>query len=115
MKPDLNNNLDLDELLEVISQLNTILSSDLTLNECISTCRLTRLPLRLQVWAQDYKYQLSRLETIRDELVSQATSSCGNSKEGHQWTEDFIELKNGDKMQKIIYCSKCELQIEAHF
>lgn len=110
MKPDLNNSLDLDELLEVINNLNTILSSEQTLNECTSTCHLTRLPLRLQVWAQDYKYQLSRLKSIRDELVGQATSKCGNSKEGHQWTEDFIELNNGDKMQKIIYCSKCELQ-----
>lgn len=109
MQSDLNNNLELDELLEVINQLNVILVSEQALNYCINLCHRTRLPLRLQVWAQDFKYQLRRLESIKDDLVKLSVFKCCDSKGGHQWTEDYIELKNGEKMQKITYCSKCEM------
>jgi len=103
-----DNNLELKEIIGVIDKLNSILASEQTLNECISLCRLTRLPLRLQVWAQDYKYQLNRLESIKEDLAKQARTKCGLSSEGHEWVQDHIETRNGEEMKKITYCSRCE-------
>jgi len=104
-----DNNLLFDENLSLLNYIEHILASEQYLDECMGVLQMTRLPLRLQVWAQDYKYQLSRLQSIKDDIFRVATSQCGDSCQGHNWREDHIETKNGEEMKKIVYCSRCEL------
>lgn len=104
MTSNIYSHLDLEELLDIIEKVDRIL---LVRESFEQLPPLSRVPIRLNVWAQDFNYQLNRLSTIKEEMVNEVREKCGNLGNGHEWKEDHVEIKNGEEMRKIIYCDRC--------
>jgi len=96
--------LDLDEMLDIIEKVKHIL----LIKEGFEQLQtLSCLPYNLNVWCQDFNYQLEKLSTLKDDLVNNSREKCGNLAGGHEWKDDHVEIRNGEEMRKITYCDRC--------